>query len=267
MLYVVRSAEGLFAAVLPATCRRIAKQFGLERERHIADLTLLQEVGKSISTRQSLPEILAYVADEIGKVVAYSAGIVALESHTSGFLEAVSVWGEIARDNEGMQIPVEQSIMGGVYTSHEPVIVDDVPMGVTPDEAASFIRLVMIANDTSLRNLIPSELAKQFGFSTRYIQRLFSEEDCTVSRYIRRQRLEGCKKQLADPAWLNHSITEIAFNWGFNSSAHFSRVFKEEYGINAREYRKQALKGMSYYKDTGSFQAPGLGVSADRTSQ
>ena len=97
-------------------------------------------------------------------------------------------------------------------------------------------------------DLCVGELAKQFGFSIRYIQRLFSEEDCTVSKYIRRKRLEGCKRQLGDPAWLNHSITEIAFNWGFNSSAHFSRVFKEEYGINAREYRKQALRGLSYYK-------------------
>jgi len=97
-------------------------------------------------------------------------------------------------------------------------------------------------------DLCVGELAKQFGYSIRYIQRLFSEEDCTVSKYIRRQRLEGCKRQLADAAWLHHSITEIAFNWGFNSSAHFSRVFKEEYGISAREYRKQALKGLSYYQ-------------------
>ena len=44
------------------------------------------------------------------------------------------------------------------------VIVDDVPMGATPDEAASHIRLVMLANDVSLRNLIPPELAKGFGF-------------------------------------------------------------------------------------------------------
>jgi AraC-like DNA-binding protein len=97
-------------------------------------------------------------------------------------------------------------------------------------------------------DLCVGRLAKQFGFSIRYIQRLFSEGDCTVSKYIRRQRLEGCKKQLADPAWLNRGITEIAFNWGFNSSAHFSRVFKEQYGISARDYRKQALKGLSYYK-------------------
>jgi AraC-like DNA-binding protein len=98
----------------------------------------------------------------------------------------------------------------------------------------------------NLRNpdLSVGELAKQFGLSIRYIQSLFSGEDCTVSKYIRHQRLEGCRRQLADPAWANHSITDIAFAWGFNSSAHFARVFKEEYGINAREYRKRSIEGL-----------------------
>jgi fumarylacetoacetate (FAA) hydrolase len=44
------------------------------------------------------------------------------------------------------------------------VITDDVPMGVAPHAAASRIRLLMLANDVSLRNLIPNELAKGFGF-------------------------------------------------------------------------------------------------------
>lgn len=44
------------------------------------------------------------------------------------------------------------------------VIVDDVPMGASPALAASRIRLVMLVNDVSLRNLIPGELAKGFGF-------------------------------------------------------------------------------------------------------
>ena len=44
------------------------------------------------------------------------------------------------------------------------VITDDVPMGASPDEAAAAIRLVMLVNDVSLRNLIPAELAKGFGF-------------------------------------------------------------------------------------------------------
>lgn len=43
-------------------------------------------------------------------------------------------------------------------------ITDDVPMGSTPDAAGSHIRLLMLVNDVSLRNLIPAELAKGFGF-------------------------------------------------------------------------------------------------------
>jgi fumarylacetoacetate (FAA) hydrolase len=44
------------------------------------------------------------------------------------------------------------------------VITGDVPMGSTPDQANQHIRLLMLANDVSLRNLIPAELAKGFGF-------------------------------------------------------------------------------------------------------
>ncbi len=44
------------------------------------------------------------------------------------------------------------------------VITEDVPMGLEPDKAAQRIRLVMLVNDVSLRNLIPNELGKGFGF-------------------------------------------------------------------------------------------------------
>ncbi len=44
------------------------------------------------------------------------------------------------------------------------VVLGDVPMGASVEEAADAIRLVMLVNDVSLRNLIPNELAKGFGF-------------------------------------------------------------------------------------------------------
>lgn len=44
------------------------------------------------------------------------------------------------------------------------VMTDDVPMGVSAADAANRIRLVLLVNDVSLRNLIPGELAKGFGF-------------------------------------------------------------------------------------------------------
>ena len=44
------------------------------------------------------------------------------------------------------------------------VVTGDVPMGSTPEQALDGVRLLMLANDVSLRNLIPAELAKGFGF-------------------------------------------------------------------------------------------------------
>ncbi|MFQ3346152.1 MAG: fumarylacetoacetate (FAA) hydrolase [Porticoccaceae bacterium] len=44
------------------------------------------------------------------------------------------------------------------------VVVDDVPMGINQQDALQHIKLVMLVNDVSLRNLIPGELAKGFGF-------------------------------------------------------------------------------------------------------
>jgi fumarylacetoacetate (FAA) hydrolase len=44
------------------------------------------------------------------------------------------------------------------------VITDDVPMAVSPEKAKNHIRLILLVNDVSLRNLIPQELAKGFGF-------------------------------------------------------------------------------------------------------
>jgi fumarylacetoacetate (FAA) hydrolase len=44
------------------------------------------------------------------------------------------------------------------------VVTGDVPMGLAAEDASEHIRLVMLVNDVSLRNLIPNELAKGFGF-------------------------------------------------------------------------------------------------------
>ena len=50
------------------------------------------------------------------------------------------------------------------FESEVAVVLDDVPMGVSAAQAAARIKLVLLVNDVSLRNLIPPELAKGFGF-------------------------------------------------------------------------------------------------------
>ncbi|MCE3043387.1 fumarylacetoacetate hydrolase family protein [Legionella sp. 16cNR16C] len=61
-------------------------------------------------------------------------------------------------------ILVRDEAYGIDFEAEVAVITDDVPMGVTPEEAARHIKLLMLVNDVSLRNLIPDELAKSFGF-------------------------------------------------------------------------------------------------------
>ncbi|MEQ8411136.1 MAG: fumarylacetoacetate hydrolase family protein [Erythrobacter sp.] len=61
-------------------------------------------------------------------------------------------------------IPLGDVAWGCDMEGEVAVIVDDVPMGVSHEEAAGHIKLVMLVNDVSLRGLIPGELAKGFGF-------------------------------------------------------------------------------------------------------
>tara|TARA_B110000208_G_C11772678_1_gene430872 strand:- start:429 stop:1415 length:987 start_codon:yes stop_codon:yes gene_type:complete len=61
-------------------------------------------------------------------------------------------------------IQVASENFGIDFESEVAVITDDVPMGASAEEAASHIKLLMLVNDVSLRNLIPAELAKGFGF-------------------------------------------------------------------------------------------------------
>jgi fumarylacetoacetate (FAA) hydrolase len=59
---------------------------------------------------------------------------------------------------------VPSEAFGIDFEAEVTVVTGDVPMGATPEQALEGIRLLMLANDVSLRNLIPPELAKGFGF-------------------------------------------------------------------------------------------------------
>ena len=61
-------------------------------------------------------------------------------------------------------IMIENEEWGIDFESEVAVITDDVPAGTNPEDALHHIKLITIINDVSLRNLIPNELSKQFGF-------------------------------------------------------------------------------------------------------
>lgn len=80
-------------------------------------------------------------------------------------------------------------------------------------------------------------VAEAVGCSKRNLHKLFRDEAETLGEYIWQTRLARVREALQAPALRGRSITEIAFSWGFNSSPHFSRLFKARYGLSPRGYR------------------------------
>jgi AraC-like DNA-binding protein len=98
-----------------------------------------------------------------------------------------------------------------------------------------------IGGNLDAEDLSPLTIARACGLSVRHLHRLFNDSDTSLTRWVRRRRLDRCAADLRNAAMQDESITAIAFRWGFNDTAHFSRSFKAEFGQSARDYRAAAL--------------------------
>lgn len=85
-------------------------------------------------------------------------------------------------------------------------------------------------------------VATAFGCTKRHLHKVFSGGEATLNQFIWQQRLECCREALTSPRLARHSITEIAFMWGFNNSAHFSKAFKERFGVPPGHFRERAAE-------------------------
>jgi transcriptional regulator GlxA family with amidase domain len=62
-----------------------------------------------------------------------------------------------------------------------------------------------------------------------------------VTDYIRHLRLEAVRRDLRDPLQANRSVAAVAARWCFVDAAHFSRVFRAEYGYSPSEIRDRTV--------------------------
>lgn len=90
-------------------------------------------------------------------------------------------------------------------------------------------------------DLSPATLAAAHHVSLRYLHRLFETNDTTVAAWIRHRRLERCRKDLAEPALHDVPVSALAARWGLPDAAHFSRLFRQAYGMPPAEYRRAGL--------------------------
>ncbi len=85
--------------------------------------------------------------------------------------------------------------------------------------------------------LSTATLAARLHISVRYLQKLFESDGRTVAGWIRSRRLDRCHRDLRDPRFAADSIGTICARHGLIDSSHFSKLFKETYGMSPRAYR------------------------------
>lgn len=88
-------------------------------------------------------------------------------------------------------------------------------------------------------DLCPAVVAAAIGVSQRYLNKMFESEDQPLNRLIWERRLENSRIDLENPGMDGRSITEVALSWGFKSSSHFSRSFRELFELSPRQARLQ----------------------------
>jgi AraC-like DNA-binding protein len=88
--------------------------------------------------------------------------------------------------------------------------------------------------------LSPASIAAAHFISTRHLHNVFHESGTTVASWIRTQRLEGARRDLRDPLHAGLPVGAVAARWGFLDAAHFSRTFRDAFGVPPSDWRRGA---------------------------
>jgi len=191
-----------------------------------------------IAEVQQMKQHVASPEARVGQVIAGDASMV---SALSALLLSLHKSMQTAPTADEIAIRLERNILDLLATSL---------LATTQSKSAE--SAIVTVRRSQVRNFIEANLkdptlsvgsiAKTFRISPRYLHILFAQEGETVGEYIRRRRMDECHRRLEDPNWRHRSITELAYGWGFNSTTHFARVFKERYGVTPREHRNEKCR-------------------------
>lgn len=93
--------------------------------------------------------------------------------------------------------------------------------------------------------ITPPLLAEVHHVSLRYLQLLFQDEGTSPAQWIRNERLAGCREDLGNPRMAHLTVAHIGERWGLHGASHFSKLFRQRYGITPREWRQRSLSAGS----------------------
>ncbi|MFK4548292.1 AraC-like DNA-binding protein [Streptomyces tendae] len=88
-------------------------------------------------------------------------------------------------------------------------------------------------------DLSAARIAAAHGISVRHLYAVLSRSGINLGDWIRTRRLAACRRELAGPYGRLRTIAAVGRRWGFVDATHFSKVFKQAYGISPRAWRDQ----------------------------
>jgi transcriptional regulator GlxA family with amidase domain len=119
------------------------------------------------------------------------------------------------------------SLLAGTLTDDGDLAADDLREHIT-----AYVRAHL--DDPRLSR---GSLAAAHRMSQRTLDRLFTGQPWSVSEYIRNERLQAVHRDLQDPRLAHRSVAALAARWCFVDAAHFSRLFRQQFGYPPSQAR------------------------------
>lgn len=150
---------------------------------------------------------------------------------------------------QGSIDPEDQKVMREVIRNLLVRVVAATPTEPDTARLAQADGLMRRARNLALANLAnpdlsPDSIAAGIGVSRRHLYRAFAEQGQTPGNWIWALRTESAHLRLISPELREKSLTELAFEVGFNDMAHFSRTYRARFGRTPREARMAVLSGL-----------------------
>lgn len=202
----------------------------------------------------NLPYTLTFEEEARMMVMMFPCDALSLPAHYVGQLAAVRMAGSTGLS--GMvgqfirQLSENLEVLSGPSGSRLAANVLDLvstmlraEMAITPDRMKPQALLAVSVREYIEANLSdpllsPASIAAAHFISTRHLHNVFHESGTTVASCIRSQRLEGARRELRDPLHAGKSVSAVAARWGFLDAAHFSRTFRDAFGVSPTNWRR-----------------------------
>jgi AraC-like DNA-binding protein len=250
--HVARTREAVFFFYLQLQGQGVYRQGGRETRLQQGDFTLIfsQRSYELVFEESNRTLVLALPEDLVQREIPSPQDVVAVRmGHEDNLVRMVSqcgigLWQECTGAGlEGVGDSLSSALLQLISCAYAR-LPQCSPRGSTSLENRRFQILRHIESQLHDSTLSPVTIAARFKQSPRSLHMLFSQSPETLSRYILRRRLEESARALTSPLHQGRTISEIAFDHGFSSSAHFCKVFREHFEATPTEYRHMHISAM-----------------------